>query len=390
MEDGKIIRWLKQEGDAVEKGEEILEIETEKVNVTLESPGSGILRKKLCDEGATVRVGECIAIIADANEDIQSVLSEVTTALPKEMAQPRREPQQHVAAPPVTSERQQVGGVVASPRARKLAREKGVDLSTIVGTGPGGRIVEEDILRAAEPRQGSPLPFKVLETVQLKGQRMLIADRMLSSLQTKAQVTLTTEADMTEAKLLRDRISKEYNDLPSGISYNDLLIRAVALTLRDHGIFNSLMVRDELRIIEEKNVGLAVATDDGLVVPVVKNADKLALHEIAKKTAELLDRARSGTLNIDDVSDGTFTITNLGMYSVDVNTAIINPPQTAILAVGRVVEKPVVREGKITPRHMMTLSLTFDHRVTDGVPAAKFLQDLKEILEKPARLLGDR
>jgi pyruvate dehydrogenase E2 component (dihydrolipoamide acetyltransferase) len=388
MEEGKIVRWLRQEGDKVNKGDEILEVETEKVNVALEAPGSGILRKKLCAEGDTVQVGSLIGIIADADENIQNVLSQVNVESPQKQIRPA--PQLSLTGTSQSTAREPLPAAeaVASPRARRLARERGIDLSRVKGSGPRGRIVEEDVLRLAQQKTEPSLPFKVLKTIPLSGQRKAIADRMLTSLQTKAQITITTEVDMTEVKKLRERVNEQNKNLPKGVSYNDLLIRAVALTLTDHRIFNALMIQDELKVIEEINIGLAVAIDDGLVVPVVKNADKLSVREIARKTSELAERAKSGRLNVADVSDGTFTITNLGMFEVDVNTAIINPPQCAILAVGRIIEKPVVLEGRITPRHMMTLGLTFDHRVTDGVPAAKFLQALKVRLESQVSSLA--
>ncbi len=381
MEEGKIVRWLRQEGDKVNKGDELLEVETEKVNVALESPGSGVLRKKLRAEGDTVPVGSVIGIIADADENIQSVLDQVKVESPLAQVRPTPQLSPTTASPTAAKEASPASEAIASPRARRLARERGIDLSKVRGSGPRGRIVEEDVLRLAPEKTEASLPFKVLNTVQLTGQRKAIADRMLTSLQTKAQITITTEVDMTEVKKLRERANEQNKNLPNGVAYNDLMIRAVALTLKDHRIFNALTIRDELKIIEEINIGLAVAVNDGLVVPVVKNADKLSVQEIAQKTSELAERARSGRLNVSDVSEGTFTITNLGMFEVDVNTAIINPPQCAILAVGRIVEKPVVREGRITSRNMMTLGLTFDHRVTDGVPAAKFLQALKVRLE---------
>ncbi len=388
MEEGKIVRWLREEGEKVGKGDELLEVETEKVNVALEAPGSGILRKKLRVEGDTVPVGSLIGILADADENIQGLLDEAKAESPQKQPQATSQVSSAITSQAAAKEGSPVAEATASPRARRLAREQGIDISKVKGTGPGGRIVEEDILRLTQQKIQPPsLPFKVLNTIQLSGQRRAIADRMLTSLQTKAQITITTEVDMTEVKQLREKLTEQFTELPNGVSFNDLLIRAVATTLKDHRIFNALMIQDEVKIVEEINIGLAVATENGLVVPVVKNADKLSLQETAKRTSELVERTRSGRLTVSDVSDGTFTITNLGMFQIDVNTAIINPPQCAILAVGRIVEKPVVHEGRITSRHMMMLCLTFDHRVTDGVPAAKFLQALKVRLESQASSL---
>ncbi len=379
MEEGKIVQWLKQEGEQVNKGEDLLEVETEKVNVAVEAPASGVLRKKLYSEGATVPVGAVMGIIADANEDIQAVLSELATK-PVIVTKPAETARTQTLseAPAKPTEPQLAPEIAASPRARRIARERGIDLSKIRGSGPGGRVVEEDILQVLEQKPEPQLPFTVSSSISLTGQRKIIADRMLSSLQTKAQVTITTEVDMTGAKKLREKL---------GVAHNDLVIRAVALTLKKHPIMNSLSFQDELKIVQEINVGLAVATDDGLIVPVIKDADKLSVQEIARLTAGFTDRARSRRLSVEDISNGTFTITNLGMYGIDTNTAVINPPQSAILAVGRIVEKPAVFQGKITARDMMTLCLTFDHRVIDGAPAAEFLRDLKDILEEPTGLL---
>ncbi len=372
MDEGKIVRWLKKEGEPVAKGEELLEVETEKVNVALESPGSGVLRKKFYDVGETVPVGALVGVIADPNESIDEVVVESSAkALPviREVS---------VAAPPGPGQIQRTEEVVASPRARRLAREKGLDLSTIKGSGPSGRIVEEDILRAMQHAEPSGFPFTVLNTIQLTGLRKIISDRMLSSAQTKAQVTITTEVDMTEGVDVREK---------SNVTFNDLIISAVAMTLKEHRVLNSITFQGEPKVVGEINVGLAVATEEGLVVPVLRNADKLTLKEIAERSAPLVERARTRELTVADVSDGTFTITNLGMYDVDVNTAIINPPQSAILAVGRIVQKPIVLGGKIAIRQMMILSLTFDHRIIDGAPAASFLKDLKGLLEQPSKLL---
>ncbi len=372
MDEGKIVRWLKKEGEPVAKGEELLEVETEKVNVALESPGSGVLRKKFYDVGETVPVGALVGVIADPNESIDEVVVESSAkALPviREVS---------VAAPPGPGQIQRTEEVVASPRARRLAREKGLDLSTIKGSGPSGRIVEEDILRAMQHAEPSGFPFTVLNTIQLTGLRKIISDRMLSSAQTKAQVTITTEVDMTEGVDVREK---------SNVTFNDLIISAVAMTLKEHRVLNSITFQGEPKVVGEINVGLAVATEEGLVVPVLRNADKLTLKEIAERSAPLVERARTRELTVADVSDGTFTITNLGMYDVDVNTAIINPPQSAILAVGRIVQKPIVFGGKIAIRQMMILSLTFDHRIIDGAPAASFLKDLKGLLEQPSKLL---
>jgi pyruvate dehydrogenase E2 component (dihydrolipoamide acetyltransferase) len=260
-----------------------------------------------------------------------------------------------------------------SPRAKKLAQKLGVDLSGVKGTGPLGSVVESDVRNAGK---GSLL-LTVISTIPLTGVRKIIADRMMSSLATKAQVTITTEVDMTEVKQLRGKIS-----------YDAIVCKAVAVSLKSHPIINSLTAEDEIQVIQEINVGVAVSTDSGLVVPVIKSVDLLDLQEINEKLEDLVKAAREGSLRLEDVSDGTFTLTNLGIYGIDVNTAIINPTQNAILSFGRIAEKPVVLNSKIEIRSVATMGLTFDHRAIDGAPAAKYLQDVKNVLEKPSSLFA--
>jgi len=247
--------------------------------------------------------------------------------------------------------------------ARKLAKEHGLDLAAIAGTGPGGRITREDVEAAlAQPRaKGEPL----------KGMRKTIAERMFHSLQSTAQLTITTEADVTALVQRRAQLSKEF-----GLTYTDLLIEAVAAALRQHPRLRVTAEGDALQKHEEINIGIAVALDEGLIVPVIRDADSKDLRRIAEESRVLAEKARNGALSVEDVSGGTFTITNLGMYGVDAFTPIINLPQVAILGVGRIVEKPAVHEGQVAIRSLMTLSLTFDHRIVDGAPAAAFLQEV--------------
>jgi pyruvate dehydrogenase E2 component (dihydrolipoamide acetyltransferase) len=382
METGKIVRWLKKEGDKVEKGEPILEIETEKVTVEVEAPASGILHKILAKEGEDVPIQKTIAIIREPGEEI-----------PEE-----------VAAPPVEAKKPEVVAVTekplervkASPLAKKLAKEYGVDLTKIKGTGPGGRIVKEDVLRAVEEAKAAavtvtptptPVTVEKAKVVPLTSMRKTIGRRMAQSLQTAPQLTITMEVDMSEAVKFREQItSVTEKKLNLRVTYTDIIVKAVAKALKEFPFINSRLEGDQLKLLEEVNVGVATAVEDGLVVPVVKNADKKSLIEVASEIRSLVEKARQGKLSIEDVSGGTFTVTNLGMYGVDVFTPIINPPESAILGVGRIVEKPVVINGQITIRPLTVLSLTFDHRVTDGAQAAVFLQRVKELLEKPALL----
>jgi pyruvate dehydrogenase E2 component (dihydrolipoamide acetyltransferase) len=371
MEEGKIVRWIKKLGDRVEKGEELLEIETEKATAAIESPGSGLIRKILASEGETVNVGSVLAIIAEADEDITRAVPGIPSAKPKSTVIPPEEQQSNEKNPVRETVAQTSSGRI-SPRAKKLAADLGVDLLSVKSTGPMGSIVESDIRGAAK----SKFPLTVVKKIPLTGTRKLIADRMMSSLNTKAQVTITMEVDVTEIEKLREKLT-----------YDAIVCKAAAVALRNHPDLNSLTVDDEVRVIKEINVGLAVSTDSGLVVPVIKSADFLGLEEIDSLVHDRVRAARDGSLRIEDVSDGTFTITNLGVYGIDVNTAIINPPQNAILSFGRIAEKPVVLNSKIEIRSIATFGLSFDHKVIDGAPAAKYLQEVKSLLENPA-LLG--
>jgi len=275
--------------------------------------------------------------------------------------------------------------ILASPMARKLAREYGLDLAQIPGTGPGGRVTEKDVETyvAAQQRVAAPSPApgavpKAARTIPFIGMRQVIAQRMTESLQTMAQVTATTEVDVSEMVKLREQLKTRFD-----LTYNDIIVKAVTIALKDHPLVNSTLVGDEIYVLEEMHIGVAVALEDGLIVPVVRDADKRTLAEIAQATRRLTEAARAGTLTVDEATGSTFTITNLGMYGVDISTPIINPPEVAILGVGRIIEKPAVYQGDIVKRSMMTLSLTFDHRIVDGAPAAAFLKTLAGILEKP-------
>jgi pyruvate dehydrogenase E2 component (dihydrolipoamide acetyltransferase) len=275
--------------------------------------------------------------------------------------------------------------ILASPMAKSLAREHGLDLAQIKGSGPGGRITESDVENVIESRQRAPeapalaaAPPAGARVIPFTGTRLMIAQRLSESLQTMAQVTASTEVDVTEMVKMRAQVKKKFD-----LTYTDILIKAVTLALKEHPLLNSTQVGDEIHLLEEYHIGVAVALEDGLIVPVVRNADKLTLQEIAKETRRLAEAARAGELNVDEVTGSTFTITNLGMYGIDTSTPIVNPPEVAILGVGRIIEKPAVFQGEITRRSLMGLSLTFDHRIVDGAPAASFLVTLTGLLESP-------
>jgi len=361
MKTGTVVQWFKKEGETVQKGEPLVEVLSEKVTYDVEAPESGVLRKILAQEGTDVPVTQAIGIIAVPDEQISEVEAAPTT------------PAEEAAKAEVVSERKLVEKVeeriLASPAAKRLAREHGVDLSKVVGTGPERRIVEDDVKRFLE---GTKVMPRVREVVPLIGIRKTAAERVSLSARTAPHSTVTMEVDMTNAVRLHEETQA---------SYTDILVKAVAQALREHPIMNSTLENEQIKIFEDINVGVAVATEKGLVVPVVHNADKKLLSEIASAIRLLVDKAREGKLTREDVTGGTFTITNLGMYGVDVFIPIINPPETAILGVGRVFEKPVVVNKEITVKPTMQLSLSFDHRIVDGAPAAQFLQKVKQLLE---------
>jgi pyruvate dehydrogenase E2 component (dihydrolipoamide acetyltransferase) len=362
MQEGKIQQWFKAEGDAIETGQPLFEVETEKVLYEVEAPASGVVAKLLYPLESTVPCAKAVAVIAVGGEDPAAIAKAYaskapeagTSALPHAAASAS----QRTASTPA-------GAIVATPAARKLAKDRGFDLATVKGTGPGGRITREDVEAAAAMPQGTPL----------HGMRKSIADRMFKSLQSTAQLTITTEADVTPLVARREQLKKEFN-----LTFTDMLIEAVAGALVAHPRLRLTVEGDLIQPHEEVNVGIAVALDEGLMVPVIRHADTKSLQQIADESRRLAEKARAGSLGVDEVSGGTFTITNLGMYGIDAFTPIINQPQIAILGVGRIVPKPAVHDGQIAIRSMMTLSLTFDHRIVDGAPAAAFLQDVAKRL----------
>lgn len=353
MKKGTVIEWFKKEGDTVEKGEPLVEVLTEKVTYDIEASSSGILRKILVEEGVDVPVAGTLAVITAPNEELPEV--EATAEPSLERVEER---------------------IIASPAAKRLAKEYSVDLVQVRGTGPEGRIIEEDIRRYVEEKEVTP---KIREMIPLTGMRKTAAERVSLSARTAPHTTLNMEVDMSKAAKLREEIH---------VSYTDMVVKAVAKALAEHPIMNSTLKDEQIKVFHDINLGVAVATEKGLIVPVIHNTDRKSLEEIALKLKELAEKARQGKLTKDELTGGTFTVTNLGMYGVDTFTPIINPPETAILGVGRLTEKPGVENRKIVIKPLMNLSLSFDHRVVDGAPAARFLQKIKEILENPEVLLA--
>lgn len=420
QESGKILRWLKGEGEPVVKGEPILEVETDKVAMEVEAPASGTLVGIQVGPGEVVPIGQPIAYILQPGET-----GEAPSPTPSPAAAPEAP-----RATPVAERMARAHGVDlhaipgtgpggrvtkadveaylaqrapgeagekirAVPAARRLARELGVDLHTVQGTGPGGRIQSEDVRRVAkalrrEVEPEAPARPAIRRRVPLSGMRRTIAERMTRSVREAPPFTVSVDVEMSRAlALVEDLAAWAEREGGPRVTLTAFLVKACAWALRRHPALNASLEGEEILEWEEVNIGVAVAVPDGLVVPVIHGADRRGLMEIAQVLEEKAKRAREGRLRPEDVQGGTFTLSNLGMYGVDRFTAILNPPQAAILAVGRVAKRPVVGEGdRVDVRPMATLTLTADHRVVDGAQAARFLDDLRMILERPAILLG--
>ena len=385
MTEGIVETWLKSEGETVEKGEPLLVIITEKVTYEYEAPASGILRVILHKEGDVVPVAAPIAVIAASDEDLPDI--EALEREEGEVAEMVAPAAQRAALAPAKGER-----ILVSPLARRIAREKGVDLTAIQGTGPGGRIVKEDVLRVARDvaevapaATGEALPGRV---IPMKGIRRVMAQRMSESTRTIPHFFLNVEVDMASTLRVREKLLEEV-EKKAGVrlSITDILVKVVACALRDHPIMNSRMEEEGIRLMEEINIGVAVAIEDGLIVPVVRTADRKNLVEIAATIRDLTQKARKGKLSVDEVTGGTFTLSNLGMFGIDTFNAIINPPECSILGVGRTAEKPVVEKGKVKIKPIAWLTLSSDHRIVDGATASQFLQRVKELVENPSFLL---
>ncbi len=374
MEEGRILAWKKKEGERVAKGEVLLEIETDKATMEVESPESGLVLKLFRREGDTVPATELIAILGEGNESAEEVGKLVSVRREAATRQPAPAAQTEASAPPARSEGP--ARVKASPLARKLAQEMGVDLAKVRGTGPEGRIEKDDVLKAAEAKTASIKPSD--EVVALSPMRRAIARRVTRSKREIPDFSVTMAMDMTAAL----RKKEELQQAAKEVSINDLLIFAVARVLPRHPTLNAEFKDDSLLLHRDINIGFAVGTDDGLYVPVVRYAGLMTVEDIARETQRLSSKAEQKHLIEEDMTGGTFTISNLGMFGVNSFTAIISPPQTAILSVGRVVEQPGRSEdGALVWRPEMAATLTVDHRAVDGLAAAEFLSDLRDFLK---------
>ncbi|MEM1219391.1 MAG: pyruvate dehydrogenase complex dihydrolipoamide acetyltransferase [Bacteroidota bacterium] len=422
MEEGNIVAWLKEEGEEVESGETLAEVETDKATMELDSYSDGVLLHIAVKEGA-VPINGVIAVIGEEGEDWKAAIeaaegesssngtAEVTEEIPASpeptVATPATEP-----SAPASDDRR----IKASPLAKSMAKEAGIDLGQVSGSGDNGRIVKRDIEAAIEQRTAAPAPAPApapaapvqpatapaaeegpkvtpfafnaggpnFEDTPVSQMRKTIARRLGESKFSAPHFYLTLEIDMSKAMQLR----KQLNEVaPTKISFNDLVIKAVAAALRQHPAVNSSWLGDAIRTNHDVNIGVAVAVEDGLLVPVVRYADIKTLSQINAEVRELAGKAKTRKLGLDEMQGNTFTISNLGMFGIEEFTAIINPPDSCILAVGTIVEKPVVKDGEIQIGHKMKVTMSCDHRVVDGATGAQFLQTLQGILEDPIRLL---
>ena len=367
QETGKVLRWLKSEGDSVTRGEPLLEIETDKVTVDVEAPADGILAGIRAAAGADVPVGETIAVLLAVGESLVDVprLADVVAAAPVAVAA--------TASPAPTRARR----TLASPKARRLAAERGVDLAALTGSGPGGAVVAADIDASHDGE---------VETAPVSSVWRLMAQRTTESWQSVPHFYLRREVDASRLESWRSA-ARERPGLER-VSHTDLLVKLSAEALRRHPRVNSSWHGGSVVPADGVNVGVAIAIEEGLVVGVLHEADRLSLADTAARRIELVDAARSGRLQPEDVAGGTFTVSNLGMYGVDSFDAIVNAPQAAILAVGRIVDRIVPVDGQAAVRPMLQLSVSFDHRVVDGARGAEFLDTLASLVEEPAGLVG--
>ena len=401
MEEGRLVAWKKQEGDPVKAGETLAEVETDKAVMELIARADGVLRKVLFPEGATVPVSTAVAIIGAPDEDIAGMLDGTKGTEGTEGTKGTdgtKGPATAGAAMPATPAPSApavvavTGRTRSSPLARRLAAEKGVDIARIPGTGPNGRVIRRDIESAAAAAPVAPsfvpsLPsvpsgFRDVPLTQI---RKTIARRLAQSIGPIPHFFLTSEIDMERAHEARAALKAKGDAY--AVSFNDIVIKAVALALRKHPAVNAWWMDDRIRYHGDVHVGMAVAVEDGLITPVIRFADRKGLAEIAAETKALADRARARRLTPEEYTGATFSVSNLGMLDIDEFTAIINPPEAGILAVGRIVQKAVVVDGAIAPRRMMRVTMSCDHRVIDGATGAQFLQTLKLMLENPLAMV---
>lgn len=380
MEEGEIIKWLKKEGDKIKEGESLLEIATDKANMEVEAVASGFLRKIVASEGEVIPVTQTIAFIADSMDE------EISEEEGKASRQEGEKKEEEEISPQVT-EKAVTKPVKASPLAKKLAKEHSVDLSSIEGTGPAGRIVKEDILRALEQGEAQAGEAVIKEEISLSRSEKVQMQHMAKSKKEVPHVYLKIEVDFSEAMKMRDDLLGEFEKEKIHLSYTDLLIKSCARALDKLPRMNSTFEEGKLMVHSDVGVGLAVAREGGLIVPVIKKANKKDLFQIARDRIELIDKAKGDKLSLEELEGAAFTLSNLGMVGIKEFAAIINIPQVSILAVGEIKKRAVIEEKKVVIRPMMEMTLSCDHRVIDGYLGARFLQEIRKGLEKPSLLL---
>jgi pyruvate dehydrogenase E2 component (dihydrolipoamide acetyltransferase) len=389
MESGTIVRWLKSEGEAVSKGEPLYELDTDKVTQEVEADADGVLLKIVLSEGEA-DVGTTVAFLGDEGEDVSELVAGNGGAPAPEQAEPQPEAPPTSEAPMAAPARAPGERVKASPLARRIARERGIDLATLTGTGPDGRVIAEDVEKAgAAPASAAALvaaPAGEAEVVELTNVRRTIARRLTEAWQAPV-FQLTVTANATELVETRERMVELMREGEVKPTVNDVLTRVVASALVRHRPVNATFVDGKLQRYPGANVGIAVAAPSGLVVPVIRDADRLSVQQIAAARADLVTRARDGKLQLQDLEGGTFTISNLGMYGIEQFIAVLNPPQVAILAVGSIEDRPHAIDGRLEIAPTLTLTLTCDHRAIDGSEGAEFLRTVKGFVESPALAL---
>jgi pyruvate dehydrogenase E2 component (dihydrolipoamide acetyltransferase) len=414
MEEGRLVKWTKAVGDAVKTGDTLAEVETDKAVMELIARADGVLLKQIVAEGATVPVGDAVALVGAPGETVGAAgttpaksAPSVAAAQPSAVSpqpsavslQPTGAAAQH-ATPAAAADATRV--IRASPLAKRLAKERGVDLKLVQGSGPGGRVILRDlegavpVVGAAVPEPARPLPTPLsaapvpigagFRDVPLTQIRKTIAKRLAASLGPIPHFFLTSEVDMERAAEARESLNKQLGD-QGKISVNDVLLKATALALTKHPACNAWWQDDHIRFWTDVHLGVAVAVEDGLITPVVRNADRKSLAQIGTETRELAERARERRLKPEEYTGSTFSVSNLGMFDIDEFTAVINPPEAGILAVGAMVAKPVVVDGQMVVRRRVRMTMSCDHRVIDGATGAAFLKTLKQMLENPLAML---
>ena len=386
MEEGQVTRWLKGEGDNVSSGDTLAEVETDKAVMELVARGDGILRKIVVPEGKTVDVGSLVAIIAAESEDISAIAADVAPAAAETGSSNGSAAAAAPApAPPATREAT-AGRVKASPVARRIASDRGIDLAAVTGSGPGGRVIKRDVEGAPPaPATAPAIAARGYEDVPLRQIRKTIARRLAESIGPVPHFFLTTEIDMERAAEARTAL----NALEDGprISFNDIVLKVVAVALAQHRECNAWWQDDHIRYFNAVHLGVAVAIEDGLITPVVRDADIKTLRQISAEVRDLAGRAREKRLMPDEYTGSTFSLSNLGMFDIEQFTGVINPPEAGLLAIGAIAEKPVAESGQVVVRKRMRVTMSCDHRVIDGATGARFLQTVRRMLENPLAMV---